>query len=262
MRGFVQVPRAELANAKLHGLSAVADSLYWRLLVGADPYGRHRAESALIQANLLYKAAASKSVTKAMLELVGSGIIVVYVHDGQQWLQIVDYDKLLSPQTIENRPEAGSPEPPPDEEMKLELNDDTQVIFTGASNRIVTIPSNLQPVINITTRSDTSDVFDYWANKESATGGIKGPKLTDARRKKIAARLAEGYTVEQLTQCIDGYLADPFYLGKNDRKTRYTGISTIFMNGERVERGIQLWKASGLANQISERFSAYDKVGQ
>ena len=268
MRGFVQVQRGELAATRLHGLSAAADSFYWRLLIGSDPYGRHRAEVPFLQANLLYGAAASKQVPKALLELIAAGIVRLYECDGQEWLQIIDYDERLSDHTIANRPDPDSPAPPAEENpifrsepieggavVYQEILLDGKAVANAVASNVVPLKPVAKPVSD-----DVQEVFDHWAKLEEGTGGIKGAKLTDGRRKRITARLKEGYTVEQLKACVNGYLTDPFYLGtKQGSKTRYTGLDTIFQSGERVERGVAM---AAKATRASDRFDQYDGVGE
>ena len=253
MRGFVQVQRGELAATRLHGLSAVADSLYWRLLIGSDPYGRHRAEAPMLQANLLYGAAASKQVSKALLELIEKGIVQLYEHEGQEWLQIVDYDDRLSEHTIKNRPDPDSPAPPTGGHVIV-----TDVVLDGTAVA-KTVANNVVPIAKKQDDADVRAVFDHWAQLEAATGGIKGAKLTAGRMSRIKARMKEGYTVDQLKACVNGYLTDPFYLGQNNRRQRYTGIDTIFLNGERVEKGIAM---AAKATHTSDRFDHFDGVGE
>lgn len=90
-------------------------------------------------------------------------------------------------------------------------------------------------------------VFEHWKQLEESTvgkapdgsplPGIRNPKLTAGRRERINARLAEGYTIEELQECIDAFLADGWHLGANDRGTRYTDLPTILKNASKVDAG-------------------------
>lgn len=60
---------------------------------------------------------------------------------------------------------------------------------------------------------------------------------------KIAARLREGYTLEDLCQAIDGYHASPFHCGDNDRQTTYLDLGLIMRTGGHVAKGIELANA-------------------
>lgn len=99
---------------------------------------------------------------------------------------------------------------------------------------------------------DVLDVFEYWVEQDTRTGGTTlAKKLTNDRRQKIRARLKEGYEVEQLKQAIDYYLSQPFYLGENDRNTRYTDLTTIFRSGSKVEEGLQAAPVKSVKRTLS-----------
>lgn len=79
---------------------------------------------------------------------------------------------------------------------------------------------------------DVKIVFDHWRHV------MDHPKarLTQDRRTKIKARLAEGYTVEDLKRAIDGCKASKYHMGGNDNGTVHDRIGLIFRNGEKVEQ--------------------------
>ena len=63
-------------------------------------------------------------------------------------------------------------------------------------------------------------------------------KLTKERRGKIQARLAEGATVEELKQAVDGCFATPWNV-----EGRFTDIELICRNAGKVDR----YKGAGQA---------------
>ena len=75
-------------------------------------------------------------------------------------------------------------------------------------------------------------IFQHW--QESM--GSPRSKLTDGRRKRIKARLKEGYTVDDCNLAIDGCKASDFHMGHNDRATKYNGVERIFRSGEELEK--------------------------
>lgn len=79
-------------------------------------------------------------------------------------------------------------------------------------------------------------IFEHW----SVTLGKPRAKLTDQRRKKIKARLREGYTPEQIVKAIDGVKLSPYHMGKNDTNTVYDDLTTILRDGAQVEKFSQL----------------------
>lgn len=85
-------------------------------------------------------------------------------------------------------------------------------------------------------------VFTYWAHARHRALGLngEGPKqIPTARRlSKIKARLAEGYTVEDLKRAVEGVLASEYHL-----KGGYTDIELICRDQAHVERYIE-WASS------------------
>lgn len=79
-------------------------------------------------------------------------------------------------------------------------------------------------------------VFDYW---RKATGHAKA-RLDDKRRKVIAARIKDGYRVEDLKRAVDGCLASPWHQGQNGNKRKYDDIELICRNASKVDQFIAL----------------------
>jgi uncharacterized phage protein (TIGR02220 family) len=78
--------------------------------------------------------------------------------------------------------------------------------------------------------STTKQVFEYWRSE------LKPRSKFDAKRRaRIAARLKEGFTVEQLKTVVDKAKTSPHHSGKNDRGRTYQDIHTIFRDAAQVE---------------------------
>jgi phage replication O-like protein O len=89
--------------------------------------------------------------------------------------------------------------------------------------------------------ADIREVFDHWRTVLEHSDG----KFTDDRRRKIGARLTDGYTMAQLKRAIDGCRASPHHRGENPQGTIYDSIELIFRNGEKVEQFIGYLEAKG-----------------
>lgn len=76
--------------------------------------------------------------------------------------------------------------------------------------------------------ADVRDLFAYWQQR----CGHPTSKLTAERRRKIEARLREGYTVAQVRQAIDGAARAAFV---NDNGKRFDDIELICRNGTKLE---------------------------
>ncbi|CAH5137401.1 replication protein [Klebsiella oxytoca] len=75
-------------------------------------------------------------------------------------------------------------------------------------------------------------VFSHWQTEHHHLSA----KLDDKRRKRIKARLAEGFTADELCRAISGAKGDSWLMGKNPSKKRYDGIDTLLRDAAQVER--------------------------
>jgi hypothetical protein len=90
------------------------------------------------------------------------------------------------------------------------------------------------------------EVFEHWlaVTKRDASKTL----LTADRKSKIAARLRDGYTVEQLKQAIDGCAKSTFHAGDNDRGQRYDDLTTSLKSGASVSQHIDRLTAPANSN--------------
>lgn len=75
--------------------------------------------------------------------------------------------------------------------------------------------------------SDISEVFDYWSKVMPVT---KRTKLDPSRKRKIRARLREGYTVGDLKNAIDGCKSSDWHM-----ENKHFNIGLIFRNSEKTD---------------------------
>ncbi|MGE0971153.1 replication protein [Klebsiella sp. WOUb02] len=75
-------------------------------------------------------------------------------------------------------------------------------------------------------------VFTHWQTEHHHPTA----KLDDKRRKRIKARLAEGFTADELCRAISGAKGDPWLMGKNPSRKRYDGIETLLRDAAQVEK--------------------------
>ncbi len=84
---------------------------------------------------------------------------------------------------------------------------------------------------------DIKRVFEFWKKV------MKHPqsKLDAKRKKRICARLREGFTPENLRDALLGALKDDFLMGKDKyAKRKFDGIETLLRDAAQVERLIEL----------------------
>lgn len=122
---------------------------------------------------------------------------------------------------------------------------------TGNTKDIIpktNIKTDLTPIVPAGDASEKSDsvdgfdpepksdpvrlVFSHW----QAEHHHPNSKLDDKRRKRIKARLAEGFTADDLCRAISGAKGDSWLMGKNPSKKLYDGIDTLLRDAAQVER--------------------------
>lgn len=65
------------------------------------------------------------------------------------------------------------------------------------------------------------------------------PKSTSKEWRLIRARLAEGYTVEDLCRAVDGCHKSPFHQGENDRGAKFDSLELIMRDSSKVQKFIE-----------------------
>jgi len=83
-------------------------------------------------------------------------------------------------------------------------------------------------------------VFEAWVD---ATGRDRArARLTAQRRKKVDARLREGYDVNELVSAVRGISLSAWHRGDNDNRVRYDDLTVALRDGSQVERFAALWE--------------------
>jgi hypothetical protein len=78
-----------------------------------------------------------------------------------------------------------------------------------------------------------AEIHKFWC--ETMGRNIKQSKLTDGRRKKIASRLKEGYSVEEIRSAIVGCRYSAWHMGSNDRTKIFDDLTLICQTGAKLE---------------------------
>lgn len=89
---------------------------------------------------------------------------------------------------------------------------------------------------NTTDAADVQAVFEHWQQRLDHPQA----KLDDKRRKAIKARLADGYTVDELKTAVDGILRDAHKMGNNDRGRKFDDIELACRTAANVDALIEL----------------------
>jgi len=84
---------------------------------------------------------------------------------------------------------------------------------------------------------EIQEVFNHWV---SVMNKNSGTKLTGDRKRKIKARLNEGFTVSQIKQAVIGCKNSDYHMGQNDQRKLYNDIELICRSGSKVEGFIDI----------------------
>lgn len=79
--------------------------------------------------------------------------------------------------------------------------------------------------------ANVREIFTYW----QTTRNHPKARLGDDRRRKILARLRDGFDVDELKRAVDGVALDPW-----EDRGRHDDIGVIFRNGSQVEKFLAL----------------------
>lgn len=115
------------------------------------------------------------------------------------------------------------------------------------------------PTVLVDVPSIVDQVFAEWQRATGRTGRVI---LTAARRKKIAARLEDGYRVDDLLDAVRGVMLSEWHV-----ENHYTDLVTVLRDADQVEKFRDLQRAprrlrpagraqsgEGLQSMINERF--------
>jgi hypothetical protein len=92
------------------------------------------------------------------------------------------------------------------------------------------------------TGADVLRIFEHWVNS-SGRDPVR-TRLTTQRKRKVQARLNEGYTIDEILAAIEGVRQSSFHQGVNDSGTRYDDLTVICRDGSQVERFAALTEES------------------
>jgi DNA-binding transcriptional ArsR family regulator len=124
-----------------------------------------------------------------------------------------------------------------------------------------------EPSQTSTNRSTSNDVpgdvrriFDFWVERL----GKRNPKLSDKRRARVNARLAEGFTPRELAEAISGCTLSPHNMGDNNRQRPFNDLELICRDPEHVEAFRDLHRENAKAKSgqtdVNARRKAVRKV--
>ena len=99
-----------------------------------------------------------------------------------------------------------------------------------------------------------AEVFEFWRSILSNARS----QLDEKRRRAIASRLHDGYSVDDLKLACLGCKASAFHNGQNDRRKRYVSIELICRDADHVDDFIGIAEQEAGLQSARERDTSQD----
>jgi hypothetical protein len=211
-----------------------AQTLFVGLITQADDQGRLEGSATRMRALIWpYRTELDTARVESWLdELHSAGLIERYEVDDKQYLALPNWHRH---QKVQHASQSQLPAPDgPDSRVLMKSHEDSRGLAPDQGSRIKdqgSIGANA-PVepggLNGSGVKAVQDLFTYWQQR----CGHEQAKLTDERRRKIQARLRQGYTVDQIRAAIDGAAEHAFV---NEEGKRFDDLELICRNGSKLE---------------------------
>jgi hypothetical protein len=180
-------------------LSPLAETLFYRLLVTVDDFGRFDARPAMIKANCFpIKESVTLNKCKDLVsELKESGLIHVYESDGKQYLQMCKWD---------NKPRAQESKFPTPEYNDIQLYTSVCNTHTDAPLTVTVTETKTETKTDITPEGVSQSVWQDFKNLRKAKKAPITQRVIDGMQEQ--ADLA-GCTLDQAMSecCVRGWQA-------------------------------------------------------
>lgn len=136
------------------------------------------------------------------------------------------------------------------------IDGQTPSIQTETKTKTVVESSNELLSGSPTEKDLIEEVFTHWVTVDNRDlSKLKG-KAKQERYARIRSRLREGLSVADLKTAIDYYCNDPWHLGENPRKERYTDLQSVLKDNAKVQRAVERTAANS-AKGNTDRFEAW-----
>jgi hypothetical protein len=263
-------------DRKLHEAGLAARVLSVCLITMSDDEGRGHFREAVLAAECFeHEENPSRTFREALAKLSG-WFLTVYTVRGERYWQLVNWhahqrvdkprpSRIPAPENADPAPEktCDSAEPAP---IREDVANDSRNSREGVAPGPWTVdrgPGIVDRGVNPPNppaggegggkpkRSEATaaerEVFEHWRSTFRKSAKAK----LDPKRKRRIAWALDAYGIEAVKRAIDGYAADPWTRGQNDRGRAYDDLSLLLRDAEHVERGLEF--ADGKGPRLSGR---------
>lgn len=178
------------------------------------------------------------AMKRAMKALMNAGMVTLSAAPRGMLITICNYDFYQNPENYgrtDDRTDGSTKGAPRAHRQRTPINKNVKNNKNLRSeNRDNNLSSSDEPKLDL--NRSVQEIFDYW----KSTLDHPRARLGDDRKKKIKARLKEGYTPDDIKVAIDGCLASPYHQGENDRGTVFDDLELICRDSKRVDQFMKL----------------------
>lgn len=229
-----------IKGQRINRLSLQAEAWFWRVITTVDDFGNGEADPELCHALTAGRRKVTpKQISAWLREMKDVGLIELYEVKGEPYLHVTGFEvsqpagkngkrikRFPSPAEssgIQVNPELSSSAPASDSDNDTEDDTDNENVSPSATATLL---------------------FDYWREQT----GHPNASFTDKRRKRVLARLNQGYTQGQIEMAIRGCMASSFHQGQNDTGEKYDDLELICRDGEHLEKFVAILENGGSKN--------------
>lgn len=276
-------------SEKVNSVSEGAENLYVRLIAQSDDAGRYSADPQWVLAKLytqrMFAGLTVAEVASRLVELEQIDLLRFYEVGGKRFLQLVNVfrthrkdvkrklvwpEPLSEPVTDPLRTRNGHVTHPlrtRDEHVTLEpdltLTPDQaqEPAPTPEPDQAPEVPTEpLSKPSAIDRADEVRRVFDHY--RASFPKRFPRPNSSLKEWKLIRARLAEGSTVDDLCDAIDGMMRSPWHQGHNDRQKAFDSLELVVRDAKHVHdfQAIPARAGPVLSDKTRKSIQARDNV--
>lgn len=235
-----------IKGQRINKLSLQAEAWFWRVFAVADDFGNYDADPELLKdATKGRRKVTVKQVERWLNEMAAVGLVSFYYKKTERYLHILRFEET---QPAGKNGKRLKRFPLASESDGIQVNPD----LSSASDNDPHSDNHSK----ISLVEQARRVFAFWCEH------MKHPKSAlDAKREKaIAARLKDGYSVEDLIQAVKGCKLTPHNMGKNERNTVYDDIELICRDAAHVDRFIQTTTGQNGSRPVAKSETVKEKM--
>jgi len=192
------------------------------------------------QAGILFKAIRAYQLGEeleldALTKIAFSPFKNQFVRDEEKYKKLCEKNRKIAENRYKKKDTKSTTgkngdQPKPDDTKSTDNDSDSK---SDSKNKSDSDSKSNKETNTVNKSNEPFEIFTYWKKVMKKS---EASKFGAKRLKAVKARLAEGYTVDQIKQAIFGCSVTPHNMGKNANGKVYDCLELICRSGENVER--------------------------